>query len=224
MFDINQPPPRDPRDLEELLPAFLDRTELLLVAMDAFLERFRRYHEREERDLIALEEARDNALARLHDLREVTRSMRKVLRRELGSRSPRDRPRIRGHRSEVRVTSLRFEWHHDGSAAVELDHLVSFRLSAKLARLFYLLASGKPPPGDDLVPWKSRSELARQLQEWSGEQGPVRIGTFHMNVHRLRKAIREAGGDVDIVETHRKHGARIAYAPGSDETITGGGT
>jgi hypothetical protein len=105
----------------------------------------------------------------------------------------------------------------DGFVEVSIDGGAKFSLGPRLAEVFLFLASGgKDASGKDpLVAWRSRAEIVRYLQEGAGK--PFRRNYVNNMVHLLKEALRKAGYDRSLIQTHRQKGIRLAYKSGSQE-------
>ncbi len=107
--------------------------------------------------------------------------------------------------------NLSFHWRGDGSATVSIDGGVKFVLAPQLAQVFQFIASGKTDPGglDPLVGWRSRTEIAALLERFSHRA--VNASYVNNLVHRLRKVLRKAGYEGNLIQTHRQKGVRFAH-------------
>jgi len=105
----------------------------------------------------------------------------------------------------------------DGSVEVSIDGGAKFSLGPRLADVFLFLASGgKDASGKDpLVAWRSRADILRFLQE--GASRSFRKSYVNNMVHLLKEALRKAGYDRSLIQTHRRKGIRLAYKGGSQD-------
>jgi hypothetical protein len=101
----------------------------------------------------------------------------------------------------------------DGSVKFAIDGGSSFSLGPRLAEVFQFLASGdKNRNGSDaLVGWRSRMEVSAFLEKHSGKL--FRTSYINGMVYLLKKALRKAGYDAKLIQTHRQKGIRLAYKP-----------
>lgn len=102
----------------------------------------------------------------------------------------------------------------DGSLEISIDGGSKLALGPRLAEVFQLLASGnKDSSGKDpLVGWRSRAEISKFLQGAMGRS--TRASYVNNLVHLLRKALRSAGYDRSLIQTHRQKGVRFALKGG----------
>jgi hypothetical protein len=105
----------------------------------------------------------------------------------------------------------------DGSLEVAIDGGGKLLLGPRLAEVFqFLAAGGKDSSGKDpLVAWRSRDEIAKFLQAGAGK--PFRKSYVNGMVHLLKEALRKAGYDRSLIQTHRQKGIRLAYKSGSKD-------
>jgi len=100
----------------------------------------------------------------------------------------------------------------DGSAEFSIDGGSGFVLGPRLAGFFKFMASGSSAPGDDgHGNWRSRAETVQFLRESAAREVPARY--VNNLVHLLRKALRKAGYDRNLIQTHRQKGVRLALKP-----------
>jgi hypothetical protein len=105
----------------------------------------------------------------------------------------------------------------DGSVEVSIDGGAKFSLGPRLADVFLFLASGgKDTSGKDpLVAWRSREDILRFLQD--GSSRSFRRSYVNNMVHLLKEALRKAGYDRSLIQTHRGKGIRLAFKSGSQD-------
>ncbi len=103
----------------------------------------------------------------------------------------------------------------DGSAVVAIDGGRKFVLARQLAEVFQFIATGdKDRSGiDPLVGWRSRSEILDFLAVSAGRSFHPRY--VNNLVHRLKQALRKAGYDCNLIQTHRQKGVRFAFKRGA---------
>jgi hypothetical protein len=103
----------------------------------------------------------------------------------------------------------------DGSVEVAIDGGGKILLGPRLAEVFQFLATGsKDLSGKDpLVAWRSRDEIVKFLQAGAGK--PFRKEYVNNMVHLLKEALRKAGYDRSLIQTHRQKGIRLAYKGGA---------
>ena len=103
----------------------------------------------------------------------------------------------------------------DGSATFAIDGGGKIALGPRLAEVFQFLATGgKDLSGKDpLVAWRSRDEIAKFLQAGAGK--PFRKNYVNGMVHLLKEALRKAGYDRSLIQTHRQKGIRLAFKSGA---------
>ena len=107
--------------------------------------------------------------------------------------------------------NLAIHWRSDGYAAISIDGGAKFLLPPQLAVVFALISADKTASRgrDPLVSWHSREEIAGHLSRHLHR--PVAVSYVNNLVHRLRKALRQAGYDTKLIQTHRLKGVRFAY-------------
>jgi hypothetical protein len=103
----------------------------------------------------------------------------------------------------------------DGAAEVAIDAGRKFLLASQLAEVFQFIASGdKDRSGKDpLVGWRSRAEILNFLEKSAGKRFRPRY--VNNLVHRLKLALRKAGYDCTLIQTHRQKGVRFAFKRGA---------
>ena len=103
----------------------------------------------------------------------------------------------------------------DGSALVAIDGGRRFVLAPQLAEVFRFLATGdKDRSGSDaLVGWRSREEILLFLHETARKDYLPRY--VNNLVYRLKTALRKAGYDCSLIQTHRHKGVRVAFKRGA---------
>ena len=110
----------------------------------------------------------------------------------------------------------------DGSARFVIDGGASFSLAPRLSEVFLFLASGDKDRSakDGLVGWRSRREIILLLEKNTGKA----FTTRYLNgiVYLLKKALREAGYDARLIQTHRQKGIRFAYKGGAQSPVHSG--
>jgi hypothetical protein len=94
-----------------------------------------------------------------------------------------------------------------------------FSLGPKLAEVFKFIATGeKDGAGEDpLVGWRSRTEILKFLKDSTGEE--FRKQYVNNMVHLLKKALRKAGYDHSLIQTHRQKGIRFALKRGAQGVV-----
>lgn len=111
--------------------------------------------------------------------------------------------------------NLDVQQHPDGSIEFAIDGGDRFSLGPRLAEVFQFLASGdRDRSGKDaLVGWRSRTEIIEFLEASTGK----RFTRNYVNsmVYLLKKALRDAGYDHKLIQTHRQKGIRLAYKHGA---------
>jgi len=107
----------------------------------------------------------------------------------------------------------------DGSARFVIDGGTSFSLAPRLAEVFQFLASGDKDRSaeDGLVGWRSRREIVLFLEKSTGKAFTTRY--LNGMVYLLKKALREAGYDGRLIQTHRQKGIRLAYKGGTQSLL-----
>jgi hypothetical protein len=95
----------------------------------------------------------------------------------------------------------------NGSADVQIDGGVFFRLSCRLADCLIYLSSEDGTTDDALVPWKTRDDLVAWLTEKTNRQIPRRY--INNLIHLLRATFRRAGLNPQLMQTNKK-GVRFA--------------
>jgi len=103
----------------------------------------------------------------------------------------------------------------DGSAEVAIDGGRKFSLGPRLADVFEFLASGEKDRcgTDPLVGWRSRREILQFLKDSTGKD--FRRSYVNNMVHLIKKALRKAGYNHSLIQTHRKKGIRLAFKRGA---------
>ena len=111
--------------------------------------------------------------------------------------------------------NLEIEARHDGFAVVSIDGGRKFVLAPQLAEVFRFIATGEKERSDKdpLVGWRSRDEVLDLLMESAGRRFPRRY--VNNLAHRLRQALRKAGYDWNLIQTHRQKGVRFALKRGA---------
>ena len=111
--------------------------------------------------------------------------------------------------------NLTIQPQYDDSLVVTIDAGKTFTLPQRLAQVFRYLASGdKDYSGNDsFVGWRSRLEIIGFLEKHTGKT----ISNNYVNgmVYLLRKALRKAGYNQKLIQTHRQKGVRLAYKYGA---------
>jgi len=101
--------------------------------------------------------------------------------------------------AEAGVASLKINRHADGSAEVSVNGRRPFTLRPQLAALLAVIAA---PSGDgQLVPWRSKSEVAAALGTTTGQV--VSPSYVPKVVHRLREAFRRRGENWFLIKSRR---------------------
>ena len=99
----------------------------------------------------------------------------------------------------------------DGSVRFAIDGGKSFLLPPRLAEVFQFLASGEKdrPDKDPLVGWRSRRDISAAQERLHGRA----ITRNYVNgmIYLLRKTLRAAGYNPNLIQTHRQKGVRLAY-------------
>jgi hypothetical protein len=100
----------------------------------------------------------------------------------------------------------------DGSVEFAIDGGDKFSLGPRLAEVFQFLASGDKDRSekDALVGWRSRTEIIKFLEESTGKS--FRTNYVNNMVHLLKEALRKAGYDRGMIQTHRQKGVRLALS------------
>ena len=111
--------------------------------------------------------------------------------------------------------NLEIQSRPDGSAVVVIDGGRKFVLAQQLSEVFRFIASGdKDRSGSDpLVGWRSRSEILDFLADSAGRSYEPRY--VNNLVHRLKKALRKADYDRNLIQTNRQKGVRFAFKRGA---------
>jgi len=120
----------------------------------------------------------------------------------------------------VRVAhNLEIQPRPDGSAEMTIDSGRKLSLGPRLAEVFQFLASGEKSGAgaDPLVGWRSRPEILKFLSDSTGEE--FRKSYVNNMVHLLRKALRKAGYDRGLIQTHRQKGIRFALKRGAQGVL-----
>lgn len=104
---------------------------------------------------------------------------------------------------------------HDDSLEVTIDDGETFSVPRRLAQVFSLIVSGgKDPTGKDpLVGWRSRTEIVAFLEKNTGKRFSKRY--INQMIYLLKCALREAGYNPKLIQTHRQKGVRLALKPGA---------
>lgn len=99
----------------------------------------------------------------------------------------------------------------DGSARIVIDGGANLLLAPRLADVFQFLASSEKDrtAKDGLMEWRSRMEVVRFLEKHAGKAFTTRY--LNGMVYLLKKALREAGYDARLIQSHRQKGLRFAY-------------
>ena len=126
---------------------------------------------------------------------------------EIGSAPPIDLGQV--------AYNLEIQSRPDGSAVVSIDGGRKFVLTPQLADFFRFIASGeKDRSGSDpLVGWRSRTEILDFLAEIAGRGYQPRF--INNLVHRLKKALRKAQYDCNLIQRNRQKGVRFAFKRGA---------
>lgn len=113
--------------------------------------------------------------------------------------------------------------HADESVEVTIDGGRKFSLGPRLAKVFLFLATGEKDRGgaDPLVGWRSRTEIIKFLKDSTGKD--FRRTYLNNMVHLLKQALRKAGYDCSLIQTHRQKGARLAFKRGA-HSLSGAST
>jgi len=103
----------------------------------------------------------------------------------------------------------------DCSVKIAMDGGDTFSLGPRLAEVFQFLASGdKDRSGQEaLVGWRSRVEIIAFLEKHAGKT--FRTNYINGMVYLLKEALRNAGYDPKLIQTHRQKGIRLAYKLGA---------
>jgi len=111
--------------------------------------------------------------------------------------------------------NLEIQSRPDGSAIVSIDGDRKFVLAQQLAEVFRFIASGEKDRGgsDPLVGWRSRGEILDFLADSAGRSYEPRY--INNLVHRLKKALRKAEYDCNLIQTNRQKGVRFAFKRGA---------
>ncbi len=111
--------------------------------------------------------------------------------------------------------NLEIEVRHDGYGVVSIDGGRKFVLAPQLAEVFRFIATGDRSRSekDPLVGWRTRDEIREFLADTEGRSYPRRY--VNNLVHRLRQALRKAGYDLNLVQSHRQKGVRFAFKRGA---------
>ena len=110
------------------------------------------------------------------------------------------------------IHHLTIKRHRDDSIDVEIDanSSASFHLGPRLAGVFLFLAQGdKAKSSDDaLVPWRSRNEVIKFLEDRM--QRVVRPRYVSTLLHSLRQALKKAGYAPELIQSDGEKGLRLA--------------
>jgi DNA-binding winged helix-turn-helix (wHTH) protein len=107
------------------------------------------------------------------------------------------------------VRELRMEQYANGSVLVVMDDGKPFVLSPRLAQVFGFLAARAEVVAKDGMPaWMSRDALGALIRTSPGVS--VRLPYVNHVVYLLRCALRDAGYDPSLIQTHRREGVRLA--------------
>ncbi|MGD0736465.1 MAG: hypothetical protein ABR976_15025 [Terracidiphilus sp.] len=111
--------------------------------------------------------------------------------------------------------NLEMQPHANGSAVVSIDGGREFILARQLAEVFEFIATGdKDRSGkDSLVGWRLRTEILAFLENSAGRRFHPRY--VNNLVNRLKYALRKAGYDSSLIQTHRQKGVRFAIKRGA---------
>jgi hypothetical protein len=111
--------------------------------------------------------------------------------------------------------NLEIGFRHDGFGVVSIDGGRKFVLAPQLAEVFRFIATGDRGRSekDPLVGWRSRDEIREFLADSEGRSYTQRY--VNNLVHRLRQALRQAGYDLNLIQSHRQKGVRFAFKRGA---------
>jgi hypothetical protein len=106
--------------------------------------------------------------------------------------------------------NLDIRTHANGSIEVAIDGGVKFSLGPRLAEVFRFLASADKERGgnDELVGWRSREEINKFLNDSTDKQ--LRASYANHMAYLLKKALRKAGYECNLIQSHRQKGYRLA--------------
>ncbi len=109
------------------------------------------------------------------------------------------------------VYNMDVDYRADGYIVVALDGGKRFKLPPQLAEVFlFISAAEKEQDGrDPLVGWRSRAEILELVTSSARRTFPKRY--VNNLVHRLKQALRHAGYNIGLIQTHRRKGVRLAY-------------
>jgi hypothetical protein len=159
--------------------------------------------------------AHDMRLTRANLSAQIERIDRAELELESLIRSgPPDDGNTRFDSSEFPVVhNLDIKERANGSIVVVIDGGGgNLTLPPSLAGVFQFLASAEKERGgnDPLIGWRSRSVIKEFLEKQVVGK-PYRLSFVNNVVFQLRNALRKAGYDRALIQTHRRKGVRLAY-------------
>lgn len=96
----------------------------------------------------------------------------------------------------------------DGYATVSIECYQEFTLPPILSDLLTLLCGETGRSDDDLVGWKTKTELALSLSKRTGTNVTERA--IIQNLYRLRKCLAAAGVSPYLIQSNRRKGYRFA--------------
>jgi len=115
-------------------------------------------------------------------------------------------------RAEIGASCIVMEPLSNDSCVVKIDEYPSLTLSRALGAMLQVLCAGDKDAASSmghLVPWKTFGEISRRLGKKMGE-APLSLSAVRGLICRLRKALREGGGNRFFVQTNRRLGYRFA--------------
>ncbi|MGP8251898.1 MAG: hypothetical protein ACLQHF_07670 [Terracidiphilus sp.] len=103
------------------------------------------------------------------------------------------------------------DYRSDGYIVVALDGGKRFKLPPQLAEVFLFISSAEKEHDsrDPLVGWRTRADILELVARSARRTFPRRY--VNNLVHRLKQALRQAGYNNGLIQTHRRKGVRLAY-------------
>ena len=121
--------------------------------------------------------------------------------------------------AEQGAHSLTIRRSPNGAADVEVDGAKPFRVAAQLAALLQVLATDTDPGSGELVDWKDKTEIARQLRNRTGDL--LDPGYVKKIVHKLRQGFHRNGANRYLIQSHPRRGYRFALRRSGEVAIRG---
>jgi hypothetical protein len=109
----------------------------------------------------------------------------------------------------------------DDSLAISINGGTQFILGRRLAGVFLYIALGDADCGesDDMVSWRSREDIMKSLKNFAGRR--LRISYVNNLINLLKKKLKKNGYDVNLIQSHREQGYRLAIKRRSARSMKG---